>query len=837
MSLIAFSIDGQTVKAEASATILEAARKAGIYIPSLCHHPDLPKMAGLLPAAVVWQGQLRLENHPDRSSQASGCGLCLVEIQGEAEPKPACSTQVCAGLAVTTNSERLRRLRQEKLAPFLAKHPHACLTCAQAAGCSRTQCSSNVPEEERCCPKFGHCEFQKIVEYVGVAASVPRWKPTSLPILDGPLFERNYNLCIGCTRCLRACQDLRGVAALGFVFDQEGQVAVGSLAPDLAEAGCKFCTACVAVCPTGALSDKGISPARFKEDLVPCRAACPAGLDVPGYLRAIKAGRTSEALAIIQNKVPFPGVLGRVCFRPCEEACRRSSLGEPIAICTLKRYAADKGKDGRQIRPARPETGKRVAIVGAGPAGLAAAFYLRQLGHQVVVFDQADQPGGMMRQAIPAYRLPEAVVEAEIQDILDLGVELRLGASPKAIELKGYDACFLALGAQQSRKLNLEGAEARGVLWGLDFLKTVRQGRPVSLVGRVIVVGGGNVAIDVALTARRLGGQEVSLVCLERREEMPAHAWEIAQAEEEGVKIINSLGPRRILSQDGQVTGLELRACTAVFDSQGRFSPSYDDCRLTTMAAETIILAVGQAVETSLLKQLGVETRAGLAAVNEDSLATNLPGVFAGGDVARVAGSIIQAIADGRKVAASIDRYLGGSGEIDLDLVELGPPDPKIGRDEGFALWPRRAQLVRPLSQRRGFEEINLGYDDYSAQAEAARCLQCDLRLFIASPPLPPERIKPLDSQALAEVPETEGAVILYGQDKEVLAIIGVANLRRALQERLEGSSKARFFEAHPDKMYSKAESELIQAYLQRHGKMPPGDGVASAGGDLDDLF
>ena len=369
MAQVNLTIDDKPVSAPEDATILDAARQADIYIPTLCHHPDLPPAKGKTPAKAVFHGPDKIENKSDQ--ELSGCGLCVVEVEGQPEPMQACITQVKEGLVVTTDSEALKKIRQEKLIPILARHPHACLACAQAAGCSRTQCSSNVPEDERCCPKLNNCELQAVVNYVGISGNTPRWLPTKQTILDAePLFVRDYNLCIGCTRCVRACEDMRGVGALGFVFDAKGEVQVGTLASTLAESDCRFCTACVEVCPTGAIMDRRLPAGSREEVLVPCRSACPAGLDVPEYLRQISSGRADQALAVIREKVPLPGVLGRVCVHPCEDKCRRGEVNEPISICLLKRYAADAvGSGQKQSIPKSPATGKKVAIVGAGPAG------------------------------------------------------------------------------------------------------------------------------------------------------------------------------------------------------------------------------------------------------------------------------------------------------------------------------------------------------------------------------------------------------------------------------------------------------------------------------------
>ena len=318
MSLVRLTIDGQEVEVPSGTTILEAARAAGVYIPSLCHHPDLPPAAGIEASGAIFQGERMIENAmPEEKGR--GCGLCLVEVEGEKVLLESCATEVREGMVVVTDNKRIRAERQGNLVPILARHCHACLVCAQQEGCSRDQCSSNVPENERCCTLFGLCELQDVANYVGIPLDTPRWVPTDLPVIDDhPLFVRDYNLCIGCTRCVRACRELRGIEALGFVYDEKGRVIIGTVGPTLDVSGCKFCTACVEVCPTGALMDKAVRPGRREEDIVPCREACPAHIDVPEYLRLIAQGRRDEANAVIREKVPLPGILGRVCTHPCE---------------------------------------------------------------------------------------------------------------------------------------------------------------------------------------------------------------------------------------------------------------------------------------------------------------------------------------------------------------------------------------------------------------------------------------------------------------------------------------------------------------------------------------
>lgn len=838
MSTVKLTINGQTVEAPSGATILEAARLAEIYIPTLCHHPDLPPAKGASPANIIYQGERRIENaFPEKTGE--GCGLCVVDVEGEADLIGSCATEIREGMVVTTENDVIKSVRQEKLVKILARHPHACLTCAQQEGCPRTQCSSNVPENERCCPNLGNCELQDVANYVGISDATPKWLPTDLPKLkDDPLFERDYNLCIGCTRCVRACRDLRGVEAIGFVYNENGDALVGSLAPSLGESGCRFCTACVEVCPTGALRDKNVRPGKKEQDIVPCREACPAHVDVPAYLRLIANGKRKEADAVIREKVPFPGVLGRVCIHPCEDKCRRGDVNEPVSICALKRYAADGGEGVGKIAVA-PDTGKKIAVFGSGPAGMTAAFYLRKKGHAVTVFESRDRAGGMMRYGVPSYRLPNGVLDKEIRDILDIGVELKtnkaLGKDITFDDLKndGYDAVFLAVGAQLSRKIPLEGAESPDVVWGVDFLGKVAAGEDIRLKEKVVVVGGGNVAVDVAMTARRCGAKDVTMICLECYEEMPASPWELEEAKAEGVKIMPSWGPHRIDADSSGIRGVELVECTCVFDDKGNFCPEFSDEK-NYVDSDQVILAIGQASDLSFLEaEKDIATQRGLIIVNQETLETGKPGVYAGGDVVSVPGAIIHAVAAGRKAASSIDKSLGGDGSIDEVLFERETPNPLIGRVEGFADIPRTRTPERdPETRTESFAEIFVGFDDDLAQKEADRCLQCDLRLYMRCNPEPPSHILPFTEETILTVPDTEGVYQLFDEDKNVLAIKGVANLRDALRDDLDENENAAWFEFEEDKMYSKRESELISRYLQEHGEMPGG-----GASDLDDLF
>ena len=824
------TIDHIEIEVDEGATVLEAARSAGIYIPALCYHPDLPPAPGMKPGEFIYRAGELIKN-ADFKREYEGCRLCVVKIEGIEGFPTACDTPVAEGMVVYTDTPEVKALRRDNLMPILAQHPHACLTCAQQEGCSREPCSANVPLEERCCPKFGRCELQEVAHYIGIKEETPRWVPTQMPISkDEPLFDRDYNLCIGCTRCVRACRDLRGVNALDFVFDERGKVIVGSVSPTLRESACRFCTACVEVCPTGALMDRDLAVGD-RQALLPCIQGCPVGIDVPTYVRFIAQGRFEEAATVIRQKVPFPSLLGHICFHPCESLCRRGEVNEPIAICALKRFAAE--YDTGPERAERVPTGKRVAIVGSGPAGLTAAYYLARMGHGVTIFEAEAELGGMMRTAIPEYRLPQEVLEREIAEVTQ-GVEVvtgtRIGEALSLEDLRGeYDAIFLALGAPLSRKLAIEGIEFEGVFWGLDFLRAVKQGEGPKVEERVLVIGGGNVALDVALTALRLGAKEVQLACLECREEMPAHEWEVEEAIDEGVVLNLSWGPRKILG-DGQVTGVELVRCTSVFDEEGRFEPCYDESVTSTIETDMVILAIGQASDLSFLEGHLQTTGAGTISVDAESQ-TSSPGVFAGGEVVSGPASVIEAIASGRQAAISIDKYLGGEGGLDEPSLEVDK-DAWLGREEGFA-DRYRVQMPRlPLERRvKGFEEIELGFDEAQAMEEASRCLRCDLRLEISPVTLPPEPWLPLDADKVRAVPEIEGVFQLLDEEKKVIYIQGAMNLRQDLEEQLLTQERARYFIYEEDPMYTKRESELLQKFLGQHGRLPEGND------ELEDLF
>ena len=515
---------------------------------------------------------------------------------------------------------------------------------------------------------------------------------------------------------------------------------------------CTGCGECAKVCPVELPNefDEDLStrravyklypqaiPGAFaisKRGTAPCKATCPAHVSIQGYIALIRQGKYREALALFKEAHPFPAVCGRVCHHPCEEICTRGDVEAPLAIQYLHRFLADIDFSGEA--PYVPETpdGKeeRIAVIGSGPAGLSAAYFLALKGYPVTVFEKLPVAGGMMAVGIPAYRLPRDVLSAEIRIIEEMGVEIRTGVTfgeditLDSLRTDGYSAVFLATGLHRSRPLNVEGEDLPGVLKGVDFLRQVSLGDPVSLGDRVVVIGGGNVAIDVALSALRKGAGSVTLVCLEKREEMPAWDYEVAEAVEEDVRIMNSLGPRRFLHEDGRLSGIEFKRCTAVFDETGAFNPRYDEDDLTRLEADTVIVAIGQAADLSFSRTEGVpSTPRGGIEVDPLTLETPVEGVFAGGDVCYGPKSVVEAVACGKEAAISIERYLSGRDLREGRKTEWDYEKPSV---ESEAVRARTPVEKLPVEQRQGnFHEICRGFDEQAARAEAERCLNCGI--------------------------------------------------------------------------------------------------------------
>lgn len=512
MAEIQLIIDDRTVTAQAGQTVLQAALDADIYIPTLCSHPDLPNFTTISACEYVYQGNDKLESVGAVAGLEGGCKLCLVQIAGQEGLVFSCQSEVKEGLVVKTNSPEIQAERERHLARILADHPHACLTCAQREGCTREPCSSNVAVKERCCARLGNCELQKVAEYIGIPEYTTRFTYPNRPVItEDPLYKRDFNLCIGCLRCVRACNTLRGCEVLGYVV-QDGKVAVGlRKAPLLKEADCSFCGACVEVCPTGALTDKDkITEANREKTLVPCRHTCPAGIDVPRYVRLLAEEKFGEAVAVIREKVPFPGVLGHVCYHPCETVCRRGEVNQPVAICALKGFAAEHDtRLWKEKEMVAAPSGKKVAVIGSGPAGLTAAYYLARLGHSVTVFEGLSEAGGMLRVGMAGKTLPIEVLEAEIKAITDLGVQLQTNSMIGSLDdlfAQDFDAIFIAAGAPH-KKFNKILAQQDDIMakWGLQggageapatdsaILTTARKG----------VFAGGDIVRGPALVKKR----------------------------------------------------------------------------------------------------------------------------------------------------------------------------------------------------------------------------------------------------------------------------------------------------------------------------------------------
>jgi formate dehydrogenase beta subunit len=837
MSLI---VDGKKISANKGQSILEAVLEAGEYIPHLCHHPDLPSFKEVAPVSVCYRGH---KEHPsnDKREDFQGCGLCLVKLSDREDPVLSCITAAEDGMEIQTSSPDLEILRRENLGSILTHHPHACLTCAQKEGCSLTQCSTNVPEDERCCPQFDYCELRKVAEYIGIKEDISRYKPQHLYMeKDGPLFIRDYNLCIGCLRCVRACEKVIGAKSLGYVKTDEGFL-VGTTRPSLEESGCRFCGACVEVCPTGALRDKELKPGDRRAALIPCTANCPVGMDIPSYIRCIEQGEYDTAVNIIKENIPLAGTLGYICPHPCENECRRGELNQPIAICDLKRFALQRG--AFEMKNHRGEkTGKRIAVIGSGPAGLVAAYFLAKSGHAVTVYEEQEELGGMLRYAIPEYRLPRETVQQDIEEVKAMGVEFKTKTPVdsesfiKELNLDRWDAIFLATGSQKSKKIDAEGILFDGVYWGGEFLRDVREGKIKEMRGKAVVVGGGNVALDVAMTALRLGAAKVDVVCLEKKKEMPAFPWEIRESEEEGIVIHPGWGPHKIEGNKDRVMGIELKQCLSVFDDKGHFCPEYDTSKRKYLKADTVIVAIGQEADFSFLPPgKGIRTtEAKTIAVNQKTLETHIPGIFAGGEAVLGPTTAVEAMATGRKAAANIDKFLGGAGDVGSPTAyrEKVKNGLWMGSAENFYTKDNVPMPCLPPEKRsRSFALFRLGYSEDDARKEASRCLRCDLRFHISPVVLPPEKWLGFNAENVSQVPDLEGTFQLLDEEKNIIYISGTPHLRDSLQEQLSSNPDARYFTWEEAPMYTQRESELLQQFLQKHGHLPSGNE------ETDDLF
>ncbi|MFH1624106.1 MAG: FAD-dependent oxidoreductase [Pseudomonadota bacterium] len=474
-----------------------------------------------------------------------------------------------------------------------------------------------------------------------------------------------------------------------------------------------------------------------------CQHACPAGIDVPNYVAAIARGNYEKAVEIIRERNPFPAVCGRICIHPCELKCRRGELDDAVAIRSLKRFASDWYFDnvGRAKEPFPVTREEKVAVVGAGPAGLTCAYFLGKMGYAVTVFEAQSLAGGMLGIAIPEFRLPRRIIEEEVEYIESCGVEIHYNSpidtrhTVNDLMEEGYKAVFIAAGAQASLRIGIAGEEENleGVYYGLQFLRDIRMGRKIGLKGKVIVIGGGNVAFDVARTALRVGTTDVQIYYRRTREEMPAWEKDIEEAIEEGVVINPSWTPRRILHREGKVTGMEFMRSMTVVDEDGHSRISVDEESKLVVDAGTVIISVGQAPDISFLSEDSQLERAlwGSLEVDENRLATNVPGVFAGGDFTTGPSVVINAIALGRRAAIAIANYLQGeTGRIVIvDEKTSMIEDAALALEEETTEEKPRIQIEteKPGERVKDFREVEKGFLEEQAHREAMRCLRCDL--------------------------------------------------------------------------------------------------------------
>jgi formate dehydrogenase (NADP+) beta subunit len=495
-------------------------------------------------------------------------------------------------------------------------------------------------------------------------------------------------------------------------------------------------------------------------EMVKCRHACPVHTDACGYVTAIAEGRYEDAYRIARATNPFASICGRVCGAPCETNCRRGDLDSPVAIRPLKRfvtgrygpetgdYATYRAANNDAMLPPNRGDYEKIAVIGAGVSGLTVAHDLVKLGYKVTVFEADSEPGGMLTVGVPVFRLPRELVRHEIQAILSLGVELRcnqrLGRDFTLADLRsqGYRAIFLGIGLPKGRRIPLPGGDAEGVIDGMEFLRAFNAGTPLPLGRRIVVIGGGNVAYDVARSAvrphddsydvarsalRMSGDKEVHVVCLESREEMPADEIEVHEGAEEGLHLHNSRGPREVVVQDGKVAALRTVKCTAVFDAQRKFNPSFDEADIRDLPADNIIFAIGQTSDLSFLDPSdGVATDRGLIKVNRETYQTTAPDIFACGDIAHGPRLFIDAIASAQIAARSMHDFLRGS-RTDVVLRKQWRPASYTMTERWNVIERHNPPSLHHEDRAASLEIVELDYIESAARRQAARCLRCNV--------------------------------------------------------------------------------------------------------------
>ncbi len=581
--LVELTIDGEAVRAHADETILQAAAKRGVEIPHLCDIQDL--------------------------GHYGGCRMCLVEVEGEERPRAACSTRVDEDMVVTTDSERLQRLRRTNLELLLSDHNAFC-------------------------------------------------------------------------------------------------------AP-------------------------------------PCKYRCPTNVDIPAFVSLVGEGDYDEAQRVLKANLPLPASVGRVCPHPCETQCRRMEVEEPVSICLSHRFVGDVAiQKGFHPEEPEPATGKRVAVIGAGPAGIANAYYLALKGHAVTMFESMPQPGGMLRYGIPEYRLPKKVLDAELEPLWAMGVELKTGVSlgpdisvNGLLDEDGYDAVFLGIGAWESRSMRVEGEDLEGVIPVVEFLKDVALGNPANVGDKVAVIGGGFSAIDAARVSLRLGAKDVTIVYRRTQKEMPAHEIEVRDAQEEGVKFVFLASPVKVEGENGRMTGIVCQKMElGEPDESGRRRPEPVKGSEYLMELDTVIPAIGQMPRLSyedaesreecrfLEGETGVAcTRWQTVAANEKTLQTDRPEVFTGGDAFTGARTVVEAIGAGKRAADAMDAFLSGRDMVVYEelLPNEAPPLLNIPAWRQEKQERQKTPMLEVREREGNFLEIDKGFSEMAVKAESSRCLKC----------------------------------------------------------------------------------------------------------------